>query len=255
MTHDRFSSRHILLPGAGALALVAALGCYQSVALDSVGWALTAGVAALGASTILAFTRSAAQDRQARSGQAQAATPPHAAAQGAHAAPGEKDGAPDTAAAPSHQGPAQPQPDAPAGREPAIARSQLDYDAASERIVQSPDPLAELKLLVGDIRTRMAQTDGEDAARELDAARLPGDAPLVPATRDSGGAATPDAAILSPSPVERFVARMLVEAGLFSTDTELPRMSVVRSPHSQMLFVRVEQRELSYLARLRVLKI
>lgn len=293
MTHDRFSSRHILLPGAGALALVAALGCYKSVALDSVGWALTAGVAVLGASTILAFTRSAAQERQARSGQAQAATPPHAAVQGAHAAPGEKDGAPDAAAAPSHQGPARPQPgaaaaelavtapasarpahapaaarddvaapaeeasptDAAAGSEPAIARSQLDYDAVSERIVQSPDPLAELKLLVGDIRTRMAQTDGEDAARELDAARLPGDAPLVPATRDSGGAATPDATILSPSPVERFVARMLVEAGLFSTDTELPRMSVVRSPHSQMLFVRVEQRELSYLARLRVLKI
>ena len=303
MTHDRFSSRHILIPGAGALALVAALGCYQSIALDSVGWALTAGAAALGAGTILAFTRSAAQSRQARGDQPKTATPPRpeiqGACEGARTAPGEKDAAPDAAAAPSHQALAQRQPgarttelavaapevpsaqaDEPAAAhggvatqaepapaedgsptntavdgEPAIAHSQLDYNAVSERIVQSPDPLAELKLLVGDIRTRMAQTDGEDAARELDAARLPGDAPLVPATRGTGGDATPDATILSPSPVERFVARMLVEAGLFSTDTELPRMSVVRSPHSQMLFVRVEQRELSYLARLRVLKI
>ena len=75
MTHDRFSSRHILIPGAGALALVAALGCYQSIALDSVGWALTAGAAALGAGTILAFTRSAAQSRQASGDQPKTATP------------------------------------------------------------------------------------------------------------------------------------------------------------------------------------
>lgn len=230
MTHDRFSSRHILIPGAGALALVAALGCYQSIALDSVGWALTAGAAALGAGTILAFTRSAAQSRQERGSQAKAQTPPHPKAQDTRVAPGEKGAAPDAAAAPSRQTLAQPrtnagttelaaitpvaagtQADVPAAArgdiatqeeaapaedgsptnnaadgEPVIAHSQLDYNAVSERIVQSPDPLAELKLLVGDIRTRMAQTDGEDAARELDAARLPGDAPLVPATRGTG---------------------------------------------------------------------
>ena len=93
MTHDRFSSRHILIPGAGALALVAALGCYQSIALDSVGWALTAGAAALGAGTILAFTRSAAQSRQASGDQPKTATPPRPEIQGvregACTAPGE----------------------------------------------------------------------------------------------------------------------------------------------------------------------
>lgn len=92
MTHDRFSSRHILIPGAGALALVAALGCYQSIALDSVGWALTAGAAALGAGTILAFTRSAAQSRQERGDQPTAAAPPRPEIQdvreGARTAPG-----------------------------------------------------------------------------------------------------------------------------------------------------------------------
>ena len=37
MTHDRFSSRHILLPGAGALALVAALAVLTPLGLLATG--------------------------------------------------------------------------------------------------------------------------------------------------------------------------------------------------------------------------
>ena len=69
----------------------------------------------------------------------------------------------------------------PVSLEPKPPHSRLDLEALSSRIVGVPDPITELKLFVGDIRTREAE--GTDPA---------------------------------PSPFERFAARILCEAGLFS---------------------------------------
>lgn len=97
--------------------------------------------------------------------------------------------------------------------------STLDLDALSKRIVGVTDPIAELKLLVGDIRTREAE--GEDY----------------------------------PSPFERFAARMLVEAGLFSDDVKLPRIRIVRPQASGMFYLRITDQQLPYLAKVRILAI
>ncbi|MBQ9004953.1 MAG: tetratricopeptide repeat protein [Atopobiaceae bacterium] len=97
--------------------------------------------------------------------------------------------------------------------------SSLDLAALSERIVGVADPIAELKLFVGDIRTREAE--GTDA----------------------------------PSPFERFAARMLVEAGLFKEDVKLPRIRIVRPPASGMFYLRITDQRLPYRAKIRVLSL
>lgn len=95
--------------------------------------------------------------------------------------------------------------------------STLDFEGLSKRIVGVSDPIAELKLFVGDIRTREAEkTD-------------------------------------PPSPFEQYAARLLVEAGLLKTDLKLPHIYIVRPPASHMFYLRIRDRQLPYLAKVRIL--
>lgn len=95
-------------------------------------------------------------------------------------------------------------------------RPTFDFEAFSQRIVGISDPIAELKLFVGEVRTREANEDDV-------------------------------------SPFERYAARMLCEAGLFKDDVELPTIRIVRPPASGMFYLRVESLMLPYLAKVRVL--
>lgn len=94
------------------------------------------------------------------------------------------------------------------------------YESFSLRILTSGDPIDELKLFVRDVRHRRKRL-GDDF----------------------------------PTPYERFCARMLTEAGLFASDVDLPKLTVVRPQASQMLYLRILDRELPYLAKVRVLAI
>lgn len=97
--------------------------------------------------------------------------------------------------------------------------SRLDYASFADKLTATNDPIGELKLFVGDIRTREA---GEG---------------------------------LEPSPYERYAARRLSEAGLFDREVELPQLHIVRPKPSHMLYLRVTDHELSYLAKIRILSI
>lgn len=97
--------------------------------------------------------------------------------------------------------------------------STLDFPAFSSRIVGTLDPLAEIKLFVGDIRTREAE--GTD----------------------------------SPSPFERYAARLLTEAGLFSDDADFGHVVIVQPPASRMFYLRTRDQDLSYQAKIRLLSL
>lgn len=102
------------------------------------------------------------------------------------------------------------------------AHSQFDLADLEGRLKGSADPIAELKLLVGDIRTRQA-------------------------AKGEGGT-------LLPSGLEVFAARALEEAGLFSTDVDLPTFQVVVPRRSGMFYLRWSG-SIAYLARLRLIRI
>lgn len=106
--------------------------------------------------------------------------------------------------------------------------SVLDFDALMTKLVSTADPVAELRLFVGDVRARGRAATHDEA------------------TRDSRP---------MPSGAELYASRVLEEAGLFSNDVDLPSMRCVRLSTSGMPYLRVTQRELPYLARLRVLKL
>lgn len=97
--------------------------------------------------------------------------------------------------------------------------STLDLEALSARIVGNLDPIAELKLFVGDIRTREAE------------------------------------GTYPPSSFERFAARLLCEAGLFKDDVELPVLRIVRPSASGMFYLRIHTPKIPYLAKVRVFAI
>lgn len=107
--------------------------------------------------------------------------------------------------------------------EPRPERPTLDFGALSTRLVESADPLAELKRFVGDIRTREADAKDDPMAM--------------------------------PSELERYAARMLDEAGLFAQDVELPAFMVVRPRASRMVYLRTAERRIPYLAKLRIIKL
>ncbi|MGN0075836.1 MAG: hypothetical protein ACI38Z_02535 [Parafannyhessea sp.] len=255
-------TRRVLASSIVVLAVVAAVGTIRAVALGSVAWALVAIVACVAAALVGAFA--AALGARAQGASTVTAAQGPAAAHVTKPAAGEKDAAPSAAAepgdaarqAPATEAPRSSRPEAedvtdadadtgdadatPAGSVEVVpvqaeaapqapAESQLDFESVAQRLLASADPVDELKLVVGDIRTRMAQADGE-----------------------SGAAAQ---ATLSPSGIERFFARVLVEAGLFEKDVKLPRIGVTRSSRTGTLRLRVQDEQLSYLARLRVLKL
>lgn len=101
--------------------------------------------------------------------------------------------------------------------------SRLDFLALAERITNAANPVPELKRFVGDIRTR-----------EAEAEQRPNEAP---------------------SELERYAARMLEEAGLFEADPELPSLTAVQLKSSHLIYLRCKERNLPYLAKLRILKL
>ena len=118
--------------------------------------------------------------------------------------------------------------------------SQLDLDSLSERITETDDPIAELRLFVGDIRTRMAGgTHGHGRGKgslSLTVDELPHH-------------------IVHPSGIERFAARVLTEAGLLEDDVELPPLKAVALNRSGLFYLRVGSKSIPYLARLRIIKL
>lgn len=101
------------------------------------------------------------------------------------------------------------------------------FDEITVLLEAAIEPLEELKALVGDIRTREAAAD----------------------------AGRSDARLPPPSDVERYFARILEEAGLFSNDVEMPVLRVVRPTRSSMFYIRIEDETLPYLAKLRTIQL
>ncbi|OUO34582.1 hypothetical protein [Olsenella sp. An290] len=115
------------------------------------------------------------------------------------------------------------------GREAAAApdnTSVLDVDELGRSLAASPDPLALLAGLVVDVRSRAER------------AGLAEEGPTLP-----------------PSALEVHLAERLVEAGLLEPDVELPSLHVVRPRTSDLFYLRVEDAQLPYLAKVRVLRI
>ncbi|WP_346696374.1 tetratricopeptide repeat protein [Thermophilibacter mediterraneus] len=105
--------------------------------------------------------------------------------------------------------------------------SVLDVDGLADALMASPDPMALLAGMVADVRAR------------AEATALPGaDVPALP-----------------PSALETHLAARLVGAGLLEPEPELPSVRVVRPRLSGLLYLRIEDERVSYLAKLRVLGI
>lgn len=103
-------------------------------------------------------------------------------------------------------------------REDTVPKPTLNLAAWAERLTMTADPLGELRLLVGDIRTREASG-----------------API--------------------SPFEQFAARILSEAGLFEDDTELSQMRIVKLNSTKMFYLRFDLDHVSHLSKLRAFSI
>ena len=116
---------------------------------------------------------------------------------------------------------AAPNPAKKVPRKPKRAPSRLDFSALSHALTSSNDPIAELKRFVGDIRTREAEQTGPKHPCEL----------------------------------ERYAARMLEEAGLFASDVALPALTVTRPRASRMVYLRCDDEQLPYLAKLRIIRL
>ncbi len=100
-------------------------------------------------------------------------------------------------------------------------QSMLDFAALSDALTEASDPIAQLKRFVGDIRTREANTSSKP----------------------------------QPCDLERYAARMLDEAGLFSKDIQLPQLTVVRPQSSHMVYLRCSDERIPYLAKLHLIKL
>ena len=142
---------------------------------------------------------------------------------------GEKDarqGAPDADGATPECSGAQAATDADdeTAEDAASARtSTLDLAALVRGLVRDGDPLTTLRAFVGDVEAREAADAGTDV--------------LLPCAR------------------ERHLARRLREAGLMEDDAELPGLRVIQPRMTGLVYLRVTDRELPYLAKLRVLAI
>ena len=105
--------------------------------------------------------------------------------------------------------------------EPA-ATSRLDLEELSRQLANSTNPLLALRRRVDDVRARTASAEAGDA----------------------------------PSALETHLAERLLEAGLSDSDSrETPAVRVVRPRTSGLFYLRIDEDELSYAAKLRVLRI
>lgn len=107
--------------------------------------------------------------------------------------------------------------------EVAPAPELLDMDELAHTLLHADDAIAELKHLVGNIRTKEAHAaDGEGTA--------------------------PDA-------VSSYLARGLDEAGLFAADADLPDVTVIRPSRSKTFYLRVDEAQVAWPDMVRVLAI
>ncbi|MBQ9058695.1 MAG: hypothetical protein IJ125_05890, partial [Atopobiaceae bacterium] len=107
-----------------------------------------------------------------------------------------------------------------------VSRASKLYEAFLWSLFTSHDPEASLKAVVGDIRTREAKTSSD-----------------------------PDTQVVEPTGIERYLARLLEEAGLFASDIELPPIDIGRHSASGLVYVHAQKRKISYLAHLRIMEI
>lgn len=114
--------------------------------------------------------------------------------------------------------------------------STLDIDVLSQRLMTSDDPLSDLGLVVADIRSR------QQGAQSGDTGSI-----IVPTSASDG--------LLPPSNLEVFLADALDDAGLLAPDVAMPSVSAVRPHTSHLFYLRVNDPELSYAAKLKVLRI
>jgi tetratricopeptide (TPR) repeat protein len=114
--------------------------------------------------------------------------------------------------------------------------STLDIDVLSQRLMTSDDPLSDLGLVVADVRSREQDVEGKGATSII-----------VPNSSNQGA--------LPPSNLEVFLADSLDDAGLLAPDVAIPSMSAVRPHTSHLFYLRVNDPELSYAAKLKVLGI
>lgn len=107
--------------------------------------------------------------------------------------------------------------------EPAAPQtSTLDLAALVRGLLRDRDPLTTMRAFVGDVESRAAAAaSGQDA--------------LLPCGR------------------ELHLARRLREAGLMEDDVELPGLRVIQPRMTGLVYLRVTDRELPYLAKLRVM--
>lgn len=107
--------------------------------------------------------------------------------------------------------------------EVAPAPELLDMDELAHTLLHADNAIAELKHLVGNIRTKEAHAaDGEGTA--------------------------PDA-------VSSYLARGLDEAGLFAADADLPDVTVIRPSRSKTFYLRVDEAQVAWPDMVRVLAI
>ena len=100
--------------------------------------------------------------------------------------------------------------------------SRLDLDALSQRLASSPNPLHVLRRFVDDVRER---------------------------TESAGAGA-------APSPLETYLAERLQEAGVAGRDEGgAIELRVVRPQTSDLFYLRIDEDELPYSTKLRVLRV
>jgi tetratricopeptide (TPR) repeat protein len=114
--------------------------------------------------------------------------------------------------------------------------STLDIDVLSQRLMTSDDPLSDLGLVVADVRSREQDVGGKGATSII-----------APNSSNQGA--------LPPSNLEVFLADSLDDAGLLAPDVAIPSVSAVRPHTSHLFYLRVNDPELSYAAKLKVLGI
>lgn len=114
--------------------------------------------------------------------------------------------------------------------------STLDIDVLSQRLMTSDDPLSDLGLVVADVCSREQDVGGKGATSII-----------APNSSNQGA--------LPPSNLEVFLADSLDDAGLLAPDVAIPSVSAVRPHTSHLFYLRVNDPELSYAAKLKVLGI
>lgn len=105
-------------------------------------------------------------------------------------------------------------------------QSTLDTAALVKALLAADDALRVLRGFVEDVERRAKAAEGQGAA---------------------------DREALLPCGRERHLARRLRESGLFEDDVELPGLKVIQPRMTGLLYLRVTDRELPYLAKLRVM--